>query len=338
MARKASNFKVGLFVTLGGLMLVVLIVWLGASKYFQKTLTYVTYFNESVQGLQKDSSVKYLGVDIGRVDKIRVAPDYKLIEVVMKIDFQGDLSDVVAQLKAAGITGIVFIELDRREPGEPDQSPKLDFTTEYPVLPSRPSQLTQIFATVGEVVEMIRKVDFRGISDQLKSSVALTEVLIKDIDSLVQQADIKGISDQVKSTLKAGEELLGGKRMTAILANLESASANLKSATGRTERMLAEGKLDAVLAEARATMIQARQLAAALKEQVSGLELTETAGKTSRLVDGLERRSQTITQEIKSTSENLRRVSETLQLLLDRLSASPSDLIFSQPPPPRRAQ
>jgi len=30
----------------------------------------------------------------------------------------------VAQLKAAGITGIVFVDLDRRNPEEPDQSPR----------------------------------------------------------------------------------------------------------------------------------------------------------------------------------------------------------------------
>ena len=33
--------------------------------------------------------VKYRGVDVGRVEKIRVAPDNRLIEIVMKIEMDG---------------------------------------------------------------------------------------------------------------------------------------------------------------------------------------------------------------------------------------------------------
>src|SRR3972149_6210708 len=122
MARKTSKFMIGLFVTIGILIGMVAVVWLGASKYFEKGATYVTYFDESVQGLQLDSAVKYRGVEVGRVEKIRVAPDNRLIEIIMKIDLKGELErDDVAQLKAAGITGIVFVELSRKDPGEPDE-------------------------------------------------------------------------------------------------------------------------------------------------------------------------------------------------------------------------
>src|SRR3972149_9372392 len=132
MARKTSKFMIGLFVTIGILIGMVAIVWLGASKYFEKGATYVTYFDESVQGLQVDSAVKYRGVEVGRVEKIRVAPDNRLIEIIMKIDLKGELErDDVAQLKAAGITGIVFVELSRKDPGEPDLSPKITFASEH---------------------------------------------------------------------------------------------------------------------------------------------------------------------------------------------------------------
>ena len=128
MARKTSKFMIGLFVTIGVFIAMVAIVWLGASKYFEKGKIYVTYFNESVQGVQVDSAVKYRGVEVGRVEKIKVAPDNILIEVVMKINLKGQLEqDNVAQLKMAGITGIVFIELDRKEPGDHAFTPKIDF-------------------------------------------------------------------------------------------------------------------------------------------------------------------------------------------------------------------
>jgi phospholipid/cholesterol/gamma-HCH transport system substrate-binding protein len=89
----------------------------GASDILLKGSLYSVYFDESVQGLQVDSAIKYRGVEIGKVQSIKVAPDYRLIEVVMKIDLEGDLQNhTIATLKTAGITGIVFIELDQIGP------------------------------------------------------------------------------------------------------------------------------------------------------------------------------------------------------------------------------
>ena len=66
MSGKTSKFLIGLFVMGGVIIGAGIIVWIGASKYFQKGSTYVTFFDESVQGLQMDSSVKYRGVDVRR--------------------------------------------------------------------------------------------------------------------------------------------------------------------------------------------------------------------------------------------------------------------------------
>ena len=128
MARQKTNLIIGLFVILGVVMGVVAIIWVGATSYFQKGTTYISYFDESVQGLQLNSAVKFRGVDVGLVETIRVAPDNRHIGVVMKINMREDLQkNTVAQLKSAGITGIMFVELDLRKPDEPDFSPKIDF-------------------------------------------------------------------------------------------------------------------------------------------------------------------------------------------------------------------
>ena len=142
MARQNTNLIIGLFVILGVVLGVVAIIWVGATSYFQKGMTYVSYFDESVQGLQVDSAVKFRGVEVGMVETIRLAPDNRLIGVVMKINMRDNLQkNAVAQLKAAGITGIMFVELDLKKPGEPDLSPKIDFPSEYPIIATRPSEI-----------------------------------------------------------------------------------------------------------------------------------------------------------------------------------------------------
>ena len=168
MARQKTNMIIGLFVILGVVMGVVAIIWVGATSYFQKGVTYISYFDESVQGLQLNSAVKFRGVDVGLVENIRVAADNRHIGVVMKVNMKEDLQkNYVAQLKSAGITGIMFVELDLIKPGDPNFSPKIDFPSEYPIIGSRPSEMQRLVAGANEVVEKFNQIDAKGISDQL---------------------------------------------------------------------------------------------------------------------------------------------------------------------------
>jgi phospholipid/cholesterol/gamma-HCH transport system substrate-binding protein len=307
MVRHVSSRALGLFVTVGVILGVVAIIWVGASKYFEKGERYVTYFNESVQGLQQDSAVKYRGVDVGRVEVIRVAPDNRLIEVVMKIRLKDEVEkNSVAYLRVVGITGIVFIELDRRDPEEPDLSPRIDFASEYPIIPSKPSQLRQIFSGIDEIVEKIKQVDLEGISKSITHSA------------------------------KAAEDLLAGPRTQKVLANLESISVNLDQTVARVEKITAEGNLEGIVGETRAVLVEARSLIAATRDELKALRLAETAEKTNRVVDSLSRTSRTTARDIQVMSDNLRRASETLERLVERLESNPSDLLFSRTPPAGR--
>ena len=307
MVRHVSSRALGLFVTVGVILGVAAIIWVGASKYFEKGDRYVTYFNESVQGLQQDSAVKYRGVDVGRVEEIRVAPDNRLIEVVMKIRLKEEVEkNNVAYLRVVGITGIVFIELDRRNPEEPDLSPRIDFASEYPIIPSKPSQLRQIFSGIDEIVEKIKQVDLEGLSKSITHSA------------------------------KAAEELLAGPRTQKVLANLESISVNLDQTMARVEMITAEGNLEGIVGETRAALVEARSLIAVTRDELKALRLAETAEKTNRIVDTLSRTSRTTARDLQIMSDNMKRSTETLERLVERLESNPSDLLFSKPPPAGR--
>jgi phospholipid/cholesterol/gamma-HCH transport system substrate-binding protein len=295
MARQKTNLIIGLFVILGVLMGVVAIIWVGATSYFQKGTTYISYFDESVQGLQLNSAVKFRGVDVGLVESIRVAPDNRNIGVVMKINMRDDLQkNAVAQLKSAGITGIMFVELDLRKPDEPDLSPKIDFPSEYPIIASRSSELQRLVAGVNEIVQKFN------------------------------QVNAKGISDQLIATTKALEEVIKGKQITSILARVDAAAGNLDRLTARADKILGEAGLDKTMAEARETIKGAQAMLATINDQVLGMQLPATLGKTRE-----------IGRELQATSQNLRQSSETLEMLLQRIYDRPSDLLFGKPPKKR---
>ncbi|MCE5283151.1 MAG: MlaD family protein [Deltaproteobacteria bacterium] len=307
MVRHVSSRALGIFVTVGVILGVAAIIWVGASKYFEKGDRYVTYFNESVQGLQQDSAVKYRGVDVGRVEEIRVAPDNRLIEVVMKIRLRDEVEKKnVAYLRMTGITGIVFIELDRRDPEEPDRSPKVDFAAEHPIIPSKPSELRQIFSGIDEIVEKIKQVDLEGITKSITHSAM------------------------------AAENLLAGPKTQKVLANLESISVNLDQTMARVEKITAEGNLEGIVGETRAALVEARSLIAVTRDELKALRLAETAEKANRVADTVSRTSRTTARDLQIMSDNMKRSTETLERLVERLESNPSDLLFSKPAPAGR--
>ena len=321
MARKTPKFMIGLFVTIGILIGVVAVVWLGASKYFEKGATYVTYFDESVQGLQSDSAVKYRGVEVGRVEKILVAPDNALIEVIMKINLRGKLErDHVAQLKAAGITGIVFVELSRKGPREPDLSPKITFASEYPIISSKPSDIKQLLTGIDNVIQSLNKIDTQGISDQIKSTLKVLESTVAGVNSVVGSVEkalgagkLEEVMVEVKNTILKVQNFVSDVQKELQVMNLGKTGTNIEHATARLDKILSSGEVEAILGE-----------------------VNEASKKMNQLVEGLDKRSLEITDNIKAVSENLKRASESLEMLVDRVYASPSDLLFGQPPPRRR--
>lgn len=302
MAKTRSYFLLGLFVSIGVLMGVAAIIWLGASNYFQKGSMYVTYFDESVQGLQVDSIVKYRGVDVGRVREIGVAPDRRLVEVVMKIDVGNfSVSGVAARLTLAGITGIVYVELDRIKPNEPSVSLK-GFQPPFPVIPSAPSDIKQIEATINDVLTSMKQIDFQGISSQLLS------------------------------TAKSIEDFVNGERTNRVMGNLAKASASLVSLSERLDALMSNGSVPEVVAGARDTMQEAKALIAHVKEEIDKMKLAQTAGKVDQLVETTSRKAQTTMTEVEISAETVRRAADSLEGLIDRVNNDPSLLIFSRPP------
>jgi len=245
------------------------------------------------------------------VMKIRVAPDNRLVEVVMKIQVKGVIEeDVVAQLKSAGITGIVFIELDRREKTEPVLGPTLSFEVEYPLISSRSSDIKQIMAGLADIYERIRTVDFEGISNELKGAA-------RSID-----------------------RFFTNPRLAGTIANLEISAVSLNRTMKKIDVMMAQGTVDEILSETRSGLADARKLIAALQDEIRAMKLAEKSDQAGRVVDNLGRlsdrldqRSRRVSNQTETLLRSLRQTSDQLGRLLERLQNRPSELIFSDPLP-----
>lgn len=311
MRNKRSLFLVGLFVCCGIVITVAAFIWLGASKYFEKGRDYVTYFDESVQGLQVDSRVKYRGVDIGSVKRIKVAPDNRLVEVLLKVDLPSVVgSDIVSQLKSAGITGIVFIELDRRIQGDEVFYPPEEMRGDYPVIPSQPSQTKQMLSNVDKIMSRMEKVDLAGVAERLKiTSISIEKFFSAGLileDRVIEA--VSSLNSVTKKTEKAIEDAL------------------IPELTGEAKKSLSDAQ--AVMADLKKGVIEANRLITMIQKEVEVINSEEVSGNLRSAIASIELQTRHLSSEIEATNEDIRRTSESLRMLVTRLYESPSDILF----------
>jgi len=348
MASPRTKFTLGLFLAGGMGIAILAFIWLGMSHFFEKGRYYVTYFDESVQGLDKDSSVKYRGVSIGRVERIGVAPDSKLIEVVVKIESGQELdSSIVAQLKSVGITGSMFVELDRKRKGEPDRSPYLSFPAEYPIVSSKPSSISELLRGIDDIMNQIRSLDLEGISNQVKLTLgnvnqSITDANVKGISEKIQlsleninqsimDANLKGISKDIETSLESIAHILDNKRWDKIMASAEAASQSLKTLLDKADSSLS--RVEGIVTEKEETIKTAIE---GFREAIKNANIFLEKG--TLLASGTNHSFSQLQRHLLVVAQNLSKASENLNRLIELLADHPSQLIFGEPPLSRKVE
>lgn len=139
MNNKVNYTAVGLLVLLGFFLIVAFSYWLLKPTAEERTTTYKIYFNESVAGLNLDAPVKYRGINIGKVSKLKINPNNsEQVEAQIKVLSTTPIKvDTKAKLTAQGITGLSYINLSMGANSSASLKPKGD--EHYAVIKSVPS-------------------------------------------------------------------------------------------------------------------------------------------------------------------------------------------------------
>ena len=111
--REANYLAVGSFVLLVAVMGALFVYWYSDSREHRNYQRYEIYFDGSVSGLTEGGAVRYLGVDVGRVQRMRIDPRAaNRVQIVADIDATTPISDrTIAQLQLQGVTGLLYIDL-----------------------------------------------------------------------------------------------------------------------------------------------------------------------------------------------------------------------------------
>lgn len=243
MSSRPDKFKIGLFVVSSVTLAVALMIWLGASRYFEDSQTVVAFFTESVQGLQTDSPVKFRGVSVGRVKAIKLAPNGILIEVVMNLNKNFKItSDMGVKMNLLGLTGLKYLEMDTFRPDQQREPMQLDFEPKYPVIATYPSDISEIGSALENIFQKVKGIDLARISYNLEHVTSRLDKVLSDpkLDHL--GSDTADTMREIKEAArKVNEEIARAQLAKNFTRTMEKASEVLQegSETARSaDRMI----------------------------------------------------------------------------------------------------
>ena len=258
MEREANYLAVGSFVLLVVVMGVLFVYWYSESSDHRFYVRYEIYFDGSVSGLSDGGPVRYLGVDVGRVVRIRIDPRAaNRVQVIADIDATTPISDrTLAQLSLQGITGLLYIDL---------QQQRADDTTGRRILAAVPSERYQVIRSAHSDFDLFlsslpaltaRLSDLVDRSTRILSeqNIAGVERVVANLDRAAASlphsaANIATLIDELRSTINDAHQVINeihvatqsaGVDFVAAVQTLRTTGDNLERATGSLDAFVDE--------------------------------------------------------------------------------------------------
>jgi len=314
--KQTSPFLIGIFVLAGTLILIGGIIWLGTQQFLKETSLYVTYFEGSVQGLEKGSPVKYLGVPVGNIEKINVAPDGKLVEVLMQIDSKIKIDDELrVKAEMSGLAGGKFLQL--HYPSDTLISrmhPLLSFKPVYPVIYSSPSGIEEIEIAARDVLNKLLQFRYKEVSDEMVS-------FLNASSNFFNNQKLYNIISELEKSSRTLSDILAKTDSSAILSNLINTTESLKKTSTNLENL--------------SDSIQSQFLRVDLPGKVTNIvsQYDSVMIQTSQILNILGLRTETVLFSMGETMQGVNLTNKQLQRTLRKITQNPGQLLFAEPPP-----
>jgi paraquat-inducible protein B len=226
---------IGSFLIGAAVLLVAGTVTLASTAWFEERSTFISFFEESVNGLERGAPVKFQGVPVGNVTGLRIQIDERDKTFQVPVQYEIDLTRLTTQLGTfvdledaavlrrqitdglraqlqmeSIVTGQLYIELSYRPDAAP---PELEVRrTAWPEIPTTPSLLAALGTGAGSLVadilrvlfqvnEMLGDIDMPQINAAVMASAAAVEQLVES--PAIQQAlnQIPGMTAQINQTM-----------------------------------------------------------------------------------------------------------------------------------------
>ena len=347
--RNTNYFKLGLFVIGAVIAGIAVLTIIGTGRWLKPRTTIETYFNESVQGLDIGSKMKYRGVTIGEVTRISFTyveyeqdkpmnqrKRYVLVEAQIEPRLVGGraANDITnpesskleverglrVHLAPQGITGTNYLELDYVD--TPTATPVLpiDWAPDHIYIPSTPSTVTTFVNAASDILDRLRHLD-------LETTIANMNKLLQTTNERVAGLDTATISQHADRTLSKLDATLDGLQTKKLGNEASSLLAELRQTNDQLKTFLANPALAKLPGDTSATL-------AGVRELVNNPALPQSIAHLERTLSRLDRIFGAGEADLGVTFQNLRQITDNLRDLTEDAKRYPSNLLFGAPPRP----
>jgi paraquat-inducible protein B len=321
MSQKANPTLIGAFVFGAIVIAIGAVIYFGAANLFAKKQAFVTYFQQSVNGLGVGSNVKYKGVPVGKVTRIQLKFEGRDQAPIVKVTYEIDTTNLLnkyglsidlasrklndrniengfrAKLDFESlISGQLFIALDFYKDAapvvlrEPANSDVLE-------IPPQPSDIEAILADLTKAIGNLGSIDFSALAKDVQSLIVSArngidsmhlEKLGASLNRASDSASALLNGDQVKGVLTSIHESFD--QLTTTLKSLNPAVNDLKPALDQAKGALAN------LQKSTAELNQILRPDSSLRYQLDSSlsEINAAAASIQQLSDFLQRHPNSI--------------------------------------------
>jgi phospholipid/cholesterol/gamma-HCH transport system substrate-binding protein len=308
MEREANYLAVGSFVLLVVVMGFLFVYWYSASIEHRFYVRYEIYFDGSVSGLSEGGAVRYLGVDVGRVVRIRIDPRAaNRVQVIADIDATTPISDgTLARLSLQGITGLLYIDLQQQRSDDSGRRILAAVPSErYQVIRSVHSDFDLFLSSLPALTARLNDLVDRSTRILSDKNIAGFEHVVANLDKAAAQlphsaGELDGLVADLRSTINDAHQVISDVHVAtgaasvdfvAAVQKLRATSDNLERATGNVDAFVAENRdqfsrfvrdglpqVDLLLRDSRSAAQEIRDLSRSLRANPSQLLYQPVAG------------------------------------------------------------
>jgi paraquat-inducible protein B len=326
MSIRANPTAIGSFLIGAVVLLVAGTATLASTAWFDERSTFISFFEESVNGLERGAPVKFQGVPVGNVTRIRIQIDERDKTFQVPVEYEIDLTRLTTQLGTfvdledetvrrrqitdglraqlqmeSMVTGQLYIELSYRTDAA---APELeDRGTAWPEIPTTPSLLAALGTGAGSLVADILQVLFQ-------------------VNEMLEDIDMPQINAAVMASAEAVERLVDSPA-------IQQALSEVPGMTAQINQTMAEVGLLAQRAGAAIDPIQL-QLEGTATEMTAALEALR---RTMEETHGLLSTDSGIGYGLQETLASLRDAADAISLLVNSLDQNPDMLVRGRKPP-----
>lgn len=297
MENRAYAFAAGVFTLMLGAAVVFIAMWMTGET--EERELFVLESRHPVTGLNPQATVRFRGVDVGKVEAINFDPAKPRV-ILIRISVRPDTPitrGTYAQLGTQGVTGLAYVNLDddgaQPDPLGPSEAREVR-------IPVRQSFIDELSVAGKDLVSDFKQVaarlnDLLSVENrvQLVRTLASLEAASERVMALARELEpgakgVVALTDDARGLLKRARETMSG---------IESLATELKSLTQSFERVAASA-----------------ERVGGATQSVAESAIVDTLPRIHRLLDQLSRNSQ------------------RLDRLLSELDERPSSLVFGRPP------